>query len=123
MGREGCYLGELEAVYLPEGVKTRFISDGYHTFDELYQHRMALTAQLMRAHPNRSWRSKQHSKKGSPMFDGFFIVGMNLPTGMITYHYKLEYWDIFEGVKTVVRAPAWDGHTPADVVQRLLDWK
>lgn len=94
-------------------------SDGYHTFDELYEHRMALTLGLMKNCPAISWRSKNHHPDGDPMFEGFFIVGMDLPTGVITYHYKLEHWDKFAGIKELDYAPLWDGHTPADVVKRL----
>jgi hypothetical protein len=98
------------------------ISDGYHTFDELYEHRMALTRALTKRTPHRSWRSKQHHPNGDPMFEGFFIVGMDLPAGQISYHYKLEHWDKFSHVKELEHAPEWDGHTPTDVITRLNDW-
>jgi hypothetical protein len=48
---------------------------------------------------------------------------MDLPVGTITYHYKLKYWDDFEGVAEVEHAPEWDGATPADTVTRLLAWE
>lgn len=96
------------------------VSDGYHTFDELYDHRMALTAALVKSHPELSWRSKEHHPDGDPMFGGFFIVGMTLPgIGDISYHYKLEHWDLFNGMPTFPHAHLWDGHTPAEVVRRL----
>lgn len=96
-------------------------SDGYHTFDELYMHRMALTAALFTMNRRHAWKSKQHDAEGDPMFEGFFIVGMDLPDGrQISYHYKLQYWDLFNGVPEVAHAPAWDGHTPHDVIDRLL---
>jgi len=98
-------------------------SDGYHTFDELYEHRMALTAALCKAYGTaKTWRSKYHAADGEPMFEGFFIVGIELPTGTITYHYKLEHWDLFDNVPEWGAAPGWDGHTPADVVGRLNQW-
>lgn len=101
----------------------RDVSDGYHTFDELYQHRMALTAALCRATiPAWSWRSKQHHPDGDPMFEGFFIVGIELPTGVVTYHYKLKHWDVFNDVREIEHAPKWDGHTPAECVTRLINW-
>lgn len=98
------------------------VSDGYHSFDELYEHRMALMAPLMKAYPELSWRSKQHAVGGEPMFKGFFVVGMNLPNGQVSYHYKLQYWDIFHGIREVSHAPKWDGHTPEDVVERLIEF-
>jgi hypothetical protein len=57
------------------------------------------------------------------MFEGgYFIVGINLPTGTITYHYKLTHWDDFAGVTELPHAPLWDGAAPAATVDRLLEW-
>jgi len=100
------------------------VSDGYHTFDELYAHRCALFVALM-LHSNTKgpvWRSLLHDD--GTMFDGWFIAGMSLPTGPITYHLPIEMWDTLNdpGVATLNQAFPWDGHTPADVVQRLNDW-
>ena len=97
-------------------------SDGYHTFDELYEHRTALFAALCRSYPELSWRSWHHHDGGDPMFDGMFIAGMALATGDITYHVDAERWDDFEGIRELPHAFAWDGHTPADVVRRLNGW-
>lgn len=98
------------------------VSDGFHTFGELYAHRRALTAALCRAVGLDAWRSKWHHPAGDPMFDGYFIVGVNLPTGTITYHYKLKYWDDFAGVAELDHAPEWDGAPPSATVERLLAW-
>lgn len=106
---------------MPKG--TDHISDGYHTFGELYDHRRALTAALCRALPLACWRSKAHHPDDGPMFDGgYFIVGVDLPTGTITYHYKLSHWDDFSSVIVLDHAPKWDGAAPAATVDRLLGW-
>lgn len=100
------------------------VSDGYHTFGELYDHRRALTAVLAGAAASAgdSWRSKAHHPDDDPMFEGgYFIVGIKLPTGTITYHYKLKHWDDFVSVPELDHAPKWDGATPADTVDRLLE--
>lgn len=99
-------------------------SDGHHTFAELYQHRLALTAVMAGAAASAgdSWRSKAHHPDDDPMFEGgYFIVGIVLPTGTITYHYKLSHWDDFQAVPELEHAPKWDGATPTDTVTRLLD--
>jgi len=105
--------------------ETDQISDGYHTFGELYDHRRALTAVLAVMRANQvaggAWRSKAHHPDDDPMFDGYFIVGIQLPTGTITYHYKLSHWDDFALVPELKHGHRWDGHTPADTVTRLLD--
>lgn len=105
------------------------VSDGYHTFGELYDHRRALTAVLAKAFAEAdeenkgwAWRSKAHHPDDNPMFEGgYFIVGIELPTGVITYHYKLSHWDDFRSVPELDHAPKWDGATPADTVTRLLE--
>lgn len=96
-------------------------SDGYHTFNELYDHRIALFIALMKAHPEISWRAMQHAD-GSRM-DGWFIAGMHLPSGDISYHLPETDWDKLLGVgEARTKAPEWDGHTPADVVIRLQNF-
>lgn len=112
----------------------RDISDGYHTFGELYEFRavlnIALFAQI--AHQqheiwlsrkegtwcNPVWRSKLHND--GTMFDGMFIFGLfKGPGKQITFHYHLDKWDYCGFGETLDKAPEWDGHTPADVLERL----
>lgn len=106
------------------GIHTDEITDGYHTFGELYDHRRALTAVLAAivAPQGHAWRTKAHHPSDKePMFDGYFLVGIDLPTGTITYHYKLQHWDDFATVPEIEHAPEWDGAGPADTVSRLLE--
>jgi hypothetical protein len=93
------------------------VSDGYHTFNELYHHRAILTATLFNAYKERAWKSKKHDD-GS-MYDGMFIVGIETPKGTATYHYDINpYWDMFD-IKEIPNAPKWDGHTPDDAIERI----
>ena len=48
------------------------------------------------------------------MYDGYFIVGIETPLGQYSYHYKKEYWHLFD-VKEIPNAPEWDGHKPEDI--------
>lgn len=102
------------------------ISDGHHTFGDLYDHRRALTAALAVALDSLGinvWRSKAHHPDDSPMFEGgYFIVGLELPTGTVTYHYKLSHWEDFRHVPEVDHAPKWDGAAPEESVVRLQVW-
>ena len=93
-------------------------SDGHHTFEELYYHRMILFAVIVNEHKDISWKSKQHHDPDDEMFEGCFIVGIDTPAGQATYHYKLEYWDLFD-VTCLERAPEWDGHTPDEAIKRM----
>ncbi len=99
------------------------VSDGYHTFNELYDHRCILFIALMQSNPELSWRSQQHAD--GEVWEGWFIAGMELPTGDITYHLPMKYWDKLNSViqlRTRSHAPEWDGHTPADVINYLSKW-
>ncbi|MBR3796004.1 MAG: hypothetical protein IKK34_08250 [Clostridia bacterium] len=92
-------------------------SDGYHTFNELYDHRAKLFSVIVRNYPSLCWKSKQHSD--GTMFDGMFIVGIKTPQGQASYHYNIDpYWDMFI-CRELERAPVWDGHTPEDAINRI----
>lgn len=95
------------------------ISDGYHTFDELYHHRTLLFNVICNQFSNLAWKSLQHhNPEENPMYDDMFIVGINTPEGQATYHCNMEYWDMFN-VKELDNAPEWDGHTPEDAIKRI----
>lgn len=91
------------------------LSDSYHSFDDLYEHRCVLAAALFRQIPF-TWKAKVHDD--GTMFDGMFIVGAATPDGMISYHYDLENWDMFK-VPEIPHAPVFDGHTPEQVIERI----
>lgn len=98
------------------------VSDGYHTFDELYHHRALLFATICNLHPELAWKSKQHSDPDTPMYDGMFICGIQTPLGQATYHYDLEpYWNMFH-VPELPAAPPYDGHTPDEAIDRIFQW-
>lgn len=98
------------------------VSDGYHTFGELYDHRNHLFIALMRSNPAISWRA--NTQDDGEDYPNWFIAGMHLPTGDISYHLPVWMWEMIDGcgIATTNRAPKWDGHTPADVVKRMEEW-
>ena len=100
--------------------ETGKVSDGFHTFDELYEHRSYLFILLMLNSPEISWVAKKHND--GTMYNGWFIAGMNLPTGSVTYHLPESMWKLMGSIKKLLLAPEWDGHTPLDVVNRLKEW-
>lgn len=92
-------------------------SDGYHTFNELYHHRAVLFSVIVAAFPEKAWKAKKH--RDGTMYDGMFIVGIETPDGHATYHYDISpYWDMFR-CKEIEFAPEWDGHTPAQAIERI----
>lgn len=93
------------------------VSDGYHTFNELYHHRAVLFSVICNQNKGIAWKSKKHSD--GTMYDGMFIVGVNTPNGQATYHYYINpYWEMFD-VKEIVKAPEWDGHTVEMAIERI----
>lgn len=90
------------------------LSDGYHTYNELYDHRMVLFSIICNQNTNISWKSKLH--EDGTMFEDYFIVGVNTPDGQFTYHYHIDHWNKFK-VTELKRAPHYDGHTPNDITR------
>ena len=103
------------AIFIPG--ETGEVSDGYHTFNELYEHRHALFIALSRTRLDLCWRSKLDSS-GKGM-EGWFLAGMCLPTGDISYHLPDRLWELLDEARTIDHAPKWDGHTSVDVIARL----
>lgn len=101
-----------------EGV-TGETSDGYHTFNELYEHRHILFLAVLTANIDKAWRSKLHSD--GTMFDDWFIAGLNTDAGQATYHLPMRIWELFKYIPELGRAPEWDGHTSNDVLVRIRD--
>lgn len=111
----------------PPGVgKTGDVSDGYHTFDELYRYRMLYNAAFfnMLKHQISDWsvhKSRFHSD-GEPCFGGgWFIVIAYLDGKQISNHYEEKDWDLFD-VEERIRADKWDGHTPEEAAERIERW-
>ena len=112
---------EKRPIEAAEKANSRYIdgntSDGYHTFNELYDHRAKLFSVIVRSYSSLCWKSKHHHD--GTMYDGMFIVGIDTPEGQATYHYDIDpYWDLFD-CKELDSAPEWDGHTPQQAVERI----
>lgn len=102
-------------------------SDGYHTFNELYEHRNVLFCSFISHseydicnHAIECFWSRLHSD--GTMFDNMIIVGMKTPIGYITYHMDQKFTANLPGDIEVERAPEWEGHTSFDVLDRLQEY-
>ena len=98
------------------------ISDGYHTFNELYDYRKVYNALLFN-----EWASQDlyDVRKSTKHFDGedcfgggWFVVMAQTPAGQISNHYEMEDWDLFR-VLVQDCANEWDGHTAAEALERM----
>lgn len=111
-----------EGIKLLSSERTQQVSDGYHTFGELYDHRItlyiALCDQLTDKLP--VWRSKRHSDGELAFGGGWFVLGIGIDEGkQITYHLPELYWNDCDFAETFVHAPEFDGHSSSDVLMRL----
>jgi len=116
-----------------EGFSAKGISDGYHTFQELYKFRMMYNAALFNEwgslegyggeaivlhDVHKSWKHND----GEWCFGEekeWFIVSAMLPSGLISNHYKAEHWDLFKVPEVGKAKYEFDGHTGKDVLIRL----
>ena len=103
---------------------TDSISDGYHTFGELYDFRKIYNALLFNEWAKQGkyevHKSMRHND-GEKCFenDTWFIVSAMLPSGQISNHYHIYDWDLFQ-IPIVDKALFfWDSHTSKDVLERL----
>jgi hypothetical protein len=100
------------------------ISDGFHTFDELYDHRIVLYIALCKALKDQHiiFRTQIHSD-GSK-WEGWFLLGLNVGKGrQISYHLPMSYWEECDFARNPIAeglpVPKFDGHTSEDVLERL----
>jgi len=106
------------------GVSVKCLNDTYHSFEQLYDFRLAYNASLFN-----EWtaQGKYQVHKSLKHYDGefcfggdnFIVVAM-LPTGQISNHYKMEHWNKFNCEEVEKALFPFDGHTPEDVLDRLF---
>lgn len=104
------------------------ISDGYHSFRDLYAHRNRLFIELCRMismhhKHNMAWCSLYDSEGKKE--EGWFLMGVfdNRDQKVmkdIAYHIPIAFWDEAASFCEVMEvAPEYDGYTAFDVLQRL----
>lgn len=116
------------------------VSDGYHTFESLYDIRLAYNVALFNewarqfeivgnpddpnlinniATKHDVHKSQRHHDGELCFGGGWFIVVANLPSGQISNHYEMKHWDLFRVPSYEKAKYEWDGHTSEDVINRL----
>lgn len=106
------------AVNEPEAEDLGEVSDGYHTFNQLYEHRHALYLVIANSGLiGSAWKSKKHYDGSS--YNGWFLLGIETSEGDISYHLPDALWENAK-VTELERGKKWDGHNSQDVVNRLM---
>lgn len=111
-----------KSISLLKDDEKNLVSDWYHTFWELYEHRCVLYVSLCNVLYNLWWtvrKSKKHFDWTSR--DWWFILQINTKTMIwqISYHLPMLYRDKVR-VKSLPKAYKRDWHTSQDVLDRLL---
>jgi hypothetical protein len=90
------------------------VSDGFHTFNQLYHQRAMLFAALVNQNREISWKTRKHEDGELCFGGGWFLVTIDTPAGPYGYHYEDKYWDLFD-CEELEKAKHWDGYTEEDV--------
>lgn len=101
------------------------ISDGYHSFSELYEHRNFLFITIARMFSDNNsyvWKSLRDTKGKN--LNGWFILGVDYMGPdedkllQITYHLPMSLWRFCKFASTLPKS-TWNGHTSKDVIYLL----
>jgi len=99
------------------------LSDGYHTFNELYEFRKAYNACLFNLWASLDLydvhKSRKHNDGGECFGGGWFIVTCMTPFGQVSNHYPESDWSLFTCKEEDKSTTCYDGHTSKDVLFRL----
>ncbi|MGI9278725.1 MAG: hypothetical protein ACR2PX_03735 [Endozoicomonas sp.] len=99
------------------------VSDGYHTFEELYEHRCLLWINLLNLihqseHSTETVYKTRKDDRDNEM-EGWFIAALEIPGDMqLTYHLPEELWPLLN-IPEMEKNLYYDGHTSKDVADRL----
>lgn len=118
-----------KSISLLKDDEKNLVSDWYHTFWELYEHRCVLYVALINlansyiSSKDDSWyisfiKSKTHYDWTSR--DWWFIVQWYINWQQISYHLPNKYWNNVK-CPTFEKADNRDWHTSQDVLDRLLE--
>lgn len=102
--------------------KRGFVSDGYHTFNEIYDHRCInyiAMCKLLCLGPTTPWLSLKDDQ-GKNMGE-WFLLGINTGIGQISYHIPIKFRNLCRFAENLDKAPKFDGHTSGDVLNRLIE--
>lgn len=128
----------------PDDIRGQY-SDGYHSYDELYEFRKIYNAMAFKLLYEQDrlthiFRRNTFVHKSWKHADGewcfgkekeWFIVAAQLPVydggvivdyEIITNHYKAEDWYLFLIPEMEISIFEYDGHTPQDVVTRITNF-
>ena len=91
------------------------ISDGYHTFDELYEHRVLLYILAIKGLPEKAYVKLDH-------YEGWDCIYQYINGNQISYHVPVKYRDLYISECEVDNEHTYDGHTSQDVLNTIKNY-
>lgn len=87
----------ISGLYEKGSIDVNKISNGVHTYRELYDYCVGFFGIICNMNREVSWKSKVHSN--GTIKDGYFIVGTETAEGQVTFECELCYWDSFDVIE------------------------
>ena len=121
--------GKSGVIFLYDGTpvkvscESKFISDGSHSFADLYDIRSLLFCHLCHCFPKMAWRSLRN-ENGTIIHDGdMFLAGLRSPQGDVNFHLSISaYWHMLHGIEEKKCSPRHDGSSSKEQMERLGKW-
>jgi hypothetical protein len=117
----------LKELHKSKKISIAEISDGYHTFSELYEHRNLLFITVARLFSeNNAYVWKSVRDKYGKNTNRWFVLGIDyMPPSekklmQITYHLPMSLWSFCKFASTVPKS-LWNGHDSKDVIVQLKE--
>ena len=104
-------------------IDTDLISDTWHTFKELYNHRSILYIKLCKELSMKKdfWVFKTKKHDDESIMEGYFILGVKLPdNSYISYHMNIENWTLCDFAQEIQKSPIKGKYTSNDALTNLL---
>ncbi len=109
--------------------KLQDLSDGYHTFQDMYDERAVLFLSLCKLIKENSYMShrlflwKSRKESIGRKIEGYFLVGITNSDGsMISYHLENKWWDKTSDFLELQEAPQYDWDDSYSSLQLLEEW-
>lgn len=100
-----------------KSIRATSVTDGYHSFDELYEHRCLLFIALMKQMPDKAFWAHKNNK--GEEWNGWIICAIETDHGQISYHVPERHIVLLSGIREKDRNNTYDGHTSDNVLERL----
>ncbi|MFA5602776.1 MAG: hypothetical protein WDA21_03475 [Bacilli bacterium] len=119
-------INEINNLIKNSNIDVDLISDGWHTFGELYKHRQMLLIKLCQfiSKSNRKdlvvWKTRKHND--NTVMEGYFLLGITInKNNYISYHMDNNVWDLCAYAIELDKSPIVGNYNSKMALQNLTD--